>query len=46
MLDEEEYVEALRLYGECMKGAKEFRQKEHNQFIRRGLSLQAEERIQ
>ena len=26
MLDEQEYAEAFRLYGECMKGAKEFRQ--------------------
>jgi hypothetical protein len=26
MLDEQEYTEAFRLYGECMKGAKEFRQ--------------------
>ena len=25
MLDEEEYAQAFRLYGECMKGAKEFR---------------------
>jgi hypothetical protein len=27
MLDEEEYAKAVRLYGECMKTAKEFRQK-------------------
>ena len=26
MLDEQEYAEAFRLYGECMKGAKEVRQ--------------------
>ena len=26
MLNEQEYVEALRLYRECMKGAKEFRE--------------------
>lgn len=25
MLDEQEYAEAFRLYGECMTGAKEFR---------------------
>jgi hypothetical protein len=27
MLDEREYAEAFRLYGECMQGAKAFRQK-------------------
>ena len=27
MLDEEEYAEAFRLYGECMKATKEFRQR-------------------
>jgi hypothetical protein len=27
MLDEQEYAEAVRLYGECMKDVKEFRQR-------------------
>jgi hypothetical protein len=27
MLDEQEYAEALRRYGECMKATKEFRQR-------------------
>jgi hypothetical protein len=27
MLDEQEYAEAFRLYGECMKGTKEFRRR-------------------
>ena len=29
MLDEEEYAEAFRLYGECMKATKEFRERWH-----------------